>query len=111
MKTRGRAPTTYDGNRRRRSKNRSTRGRRARARLDTPRAVITSPQHGFTSGASDDPWWAGLLRDIRCQHWTALNLAIEEGKPPAYEFDGRDLHVWGDQPRLGDRCQCGTWPW
>ena len=80
--------------------------------LETPRNLIRDAlQDWFTSGATVYPWWVGPLREVRCQHWTALSLAIQAGEPTAYEFDGRELHVWRDQPKLGDRCQCGTCSW
>ena len=80
--------------------------------LNTPPDLIrNASEDWFTSGATDCPCWVGLLREVRCQHWTALNLAIQAGEPIAYEFDGRELHVWRGQPKCGDRCQCGTSPW
>jgi hypothetical protein len=46
-----------------------------------------------------------------CHDWEALKDAIQRGQRNAYEFDGRQLHVWRENPERGDRCQCGARTW
>ena len=46
-----------------------------------------------------------------CHDWEALKDAIQRGQTTAYEFDGRELHVWRENPERGERCQCGARTW
>jgi hypothetical protein len=46
-----------------------------------------------------------------CHDWAALKDAIQNGETTAYEFDGKDLHVWPGSPERGDRCQCQARTW
>ena len=48
---------------------------------------------------------------IPCQEWAALKDAARKGQTFAYEFDGKELHVWRGTPDRGDRCQCRQRTW
>jgi len=46
-----------------------------------------------------------------CRDWAALKDAIQKGQTVAYEFDGKQLHIWRGTPNRGDRCQCRERTW
>ena len=46
-----------------------------------------------------------------CHDWEALKRAIQKGHTTAYEFDGKELHVWRGQPERDAPCQCGMRTW
>jgi len=48
---------------------------------------------------------------VVCHDWEALKDALQKGRTFAYEFDGKELHIWRGNPNAGDRCQCGTRTW
>ena len=49
--------------------------------------------------------------EARCHDWEALKRAVQEEHEIAYEFDGRQLHVWTGRRERGDRCKCGARKW
>jgi len=57
-------------------------------------------------------WVATRASDpVVCHDWEALKDALQKGRTFAYEFDGKELHIWRGNPNAGDRCQCGTRTW
>jgi hypothetical protein len=46
-----------------------------------------------------------------CHDWEALKRAVQEGQAVTYEFNGKELHVWRGEPRVGEACQCGRRIW
>jgi len=48
---------------------------------------------------------------VVCHDWAALKSAVQKGQTFAYEFDGKQLHIWRGTPSRGDRCQCGERRW
>jgi len=48
---------------------------------------------------------------VVCHDWAALKDLIQKGQAFAYEFDGKQLHIWHGTPNRGDRCQCGKRTW
>lgn len=48
---------------------------------------------------------------VVCDDWAALKDAIQGGQTLAYEFDGRELHIWRGSPNHGDRCLCRKRTW
>jgi hypothetical protein len=55
---------------------------------------------------------AASRAEARCHDWEALKSLLQTGQEIAYQFDGRQLHVWATgSPQRGDRCKCGAQTW
>lgn len=59
-------------------------------------------------------YWPAVAAKLRehelCHNWEALKIVAKE-KDLAYEYDGREVHVWVGRPERGDCCGCGGRKW